>query len=113
VKSPAFRRGLPPIQLHPELAIGFLLLAGLRLPALLLLSGLRLPTTLLTRLLVGVLGLLARILIRIAHSGSPLLNAAWVNLVECNWLPRELVVPSGNTAWRAPVTSKPAAKTNL
>jgi hypothetical protein len=33
-------------------------------------------------------------LIRIAHSGSPLLNAAGVNLGECNWLPREPVVPS-------------------
>jgi hypothetical protein len=60
----------------PELAIGLLLLTGLRLPALLLLSGLRLSATLLARLLVGVLRLLARILIGIAHSG--------VSFVECS-----------------------------
>jgi hypothetical protein len=74
-KSPAFRRGFSG-PTSPELAIGLLLLAGLRLPALLLLSGLRLSATLLARLLVGVLRLLARILIRIAHSG--------VSFVECS-----------------------------
>jgi hypothetical protein len=62
--------------MSPELAslAGVLLLLA-RLPlaaALLLLAGL-LAWLLLTR----ILGLLARVLVWIAHSGSPLLNTSW------------------------------------
>jgi hypothetical protein len=62
----------------PELAIGILLLlAGLLLPATLLL---------LTWLLPRSLVLLARILVLIAHSGSPLLNVAPDNSLTGGWL---------------------------
>jgi hypothetical protein len=54
---------------------------------LLLLAGLLLPATLLlTWLLTGGLVLLARILVLVAHSGSPLLNAAGDNPSRRHWL---------------------------
>jgi hypothetical protein len=55
---------------------------------LLLLAGLLLPATLLLLpwLLTGGLVLLARILIWVAHSGSPLLNVAEGNSLPGHWL---------------------------
>jgi len=76
-KAPPFGRAFLYLP-SPELAIGILLL----------LAGLLLPTTLLllTWLLTGGLVLLARILVLIAHSGSPLLNAARDNFARRHWL---------------------------
>jgi hypothetical protein len=57
---------------------------------LLLLTGLLLPAALLllTWLLTGGLVLLARILVWVAHSGSPLLNVAGDNPPSRHWLLR-------------------------
>ena len=111
-KAPPFGEAFA--QIRPELAIGFSLLAGLWLPALLLLTRFRLPTTLLTRLLVGVLGLLARILIRIAHSRSPLLNAAWNNLGRVNLVAEKTRGSGGNIGGhrRSPLSPGNSSKNN-
>jgi hypothetical protein len=82
-----------------------LLLARLRLAAALLLAGL------LTRVLV----LLARVLVWIAHSGSPLLNAACTNPATADWLLGNRV-PRTILMWRrivATETPEPALETIL
>jgi hypothetical protein len=108
-KSPAFRQGLP--FFTPELAIGILLLlAGLLLPASLLL---------LAWLLSRGLVLLARILVGVAHSGSPLLNVALDNSPPRRWLRGNgssmTVIPCRRfvAGTADPDRAEPAAKTIL
>jgi hypothetical protein len=60
-----------------------LLLAGLRLAAALLLA---LLTWALTRILI----LLARVLVLLAHSGSPLLQSVEGNAISSEWLRKEI-----------------------
>src|SRR6476646_3971855 len=93
-KSPAFRRDLPALAYSKsELVTALLaLLIGvlaLTVRILLLLSGLLAAALLLAGLLTRVLVLLARILVLVAHSGSPLLNVAGDNRGPRHWLRSE------------------------
>jgi hypothetical protein len=71
--------------LRLELAIPLGFLLALTVGILLLLAGLLAATLLLAGLLTRVLVLLARILILVAHSGSPLLNEARNNPGNRDW----------------------------
>jgi hypothetical protein len=82
---------------------------------LLLLARLRLSAALLAGLLTRVLVLLARVLVWIAHSGSPLLNAACTNPATADWLLGNRV-PRTVLMWRrivATETPEPALETIL
>ena len=68
-----------------ELAIPLGFLLALTVGILLLLAGLLAATLLLARLLTRVLVLLARVLVLVAHSGSPLLNEARNNPGNRDW----------------------------